>query len=85
MYGVGLMPCVLFLGALVAIPALSALAHEIGAADSEIPIVVSAALVTVAIAQLFTGLLADRYSRRPVVLAGALVGSSSARDLLPCA
>ena len=41
---------------------------------TEIPIVASAALVVV---QFFTGMVADRYSQRGLILIGALIGSVS--------
>jgi DHA1 family multidrug resistance protein-like MFS transporter len=77
MYGVGLMAFVLFLSTLVGLPVLPQLSTELGAGATEIPIVVSAALATVVIAQFFTGILADRYSKRTLILIGALLGSVS--------
>ncbi len=77
MYGVGIMAFVLFLSTLVGVPVLPHLSKELGAGATEIPIVVSAALATVVIAQFFTGILADRYSKRVLVLIGALMGSVS--------
>lgn len=77
MYGVGVMAFVLFLSTLVGVPVLPHLSKELGADASEIPIVVSAALVTVVIVQFFTGVLADRYSKRTLILIGALLGSVS--------
>lgn len=77
MYGVGIMAFILFLSTLVGVPVLPQLSKELGADATGIPIVVSAALVTVVVAQFFTGILADRYSKRDLVLIGALVGSVS--------
>lgn len=77
MYSVGAMAFILFLSASVGVPVLPQLSQELGADSTEIPIVVSAALATVVLAQFFTGILADRYSKRAVVLAGALAGSVS--------
>ena len=77
MYGVGIMAFVLFLSTLVGVPVLPALSRELGADTTEIPIVISAALATVVVVQFFTGFLADRFSKRNLVLIGALIGSLS--------
>lgn len=77
MYGVGLMAFVLFLSTLVGVPVLPRLSEKLGANGIQIPVVVSAALATVVVAQFFTGVLADRYSTRTLVLIGASVGSAS--------
>jgi ACDE family multidrug resistance protein len=77
MYSVGLMAFILFLSTMVGVPVLPQLSKELGADAAGVPIVVSAALATVVLAQFFTGALADRFSKRAVVLAGALLGSAS--------
>ncbi|MBN1218831.1 MAG: MFS transporter [Anaerolineae bacterium] len=77
MYGVGVMAFIIFLSNLVAVPVLPQLARELGASSAEIPIVVSAALATVVLVQFFTGILADRYARRTLILIGTLIGSVS--------
>ncbi len=77
MYGVGAMAFVLFLSTLVGLPVLPQLSEELGAGPVVIPIMVSSALATVVVPQFFTGALADRYSRRTLVLAGALLGAVS--------
>jgi DHA1 family multidrug resistance protein-like MFS transporter len=77
MYGVGLMAFVLFLSTLVGVPVLPRLSQELGASGTQIPIVVSAALATVVVVQFFTGILADRYSTRSLILIGASLGSVS--------
>jgi MFS family permease len=77
MYGIGLMAFILFLSTLVGAPVLPQLSMELGAGATEIPIVVSAALATVVVVQFFTGILADRYSKRRLILIGALIGSIS--------
>ncbi|HIJ74022.1 MAG TPA: MFS transporter, partial [Candidatus Hydrogenedentes bacterium] len=64
MYSLGLMAFILFLSSTVGIPVLPRIAAELEADPTEIPIVVAAALATVVVAQLFTGFLADRYSRK---------------------
>lgn len=77
MYGIGILAFILFLSTLIGVPVLPALSEELGAKTTEIPIVVSAALATVVVVQLFTGSLADRYSKRVLILTGALIGSIS--------
>ncbi len=77
MYGVATMAFLLLLSTLIGVPVLPQLSKELGAGTTEIPIVVSAALASVVIFQLFTGILADRYSKRRLILIGALVGSVS--------
>lgn len=77
MYAIGIMTFILFLSTLVGVPVLPQLSKTLGASTTEIPIVVSAALATVVIAQFFTGILADRYSKRGLILIGALIGSVS--------
>jgi MFS family permease len=77
MYAIGIISFILFLSTLIGVPVLPDLSRELGASSTEIPLVVSAALATVVIAQFFTGILADRYSKRKLLLSGALVGSIS--------
>ncbi|HIJ64653.1 MAG TPA: MFS transporter [Candidatus Hydrogenedentes bacterium] len=77
MYSLGLMAFILFLSSTVGIPVLPRIAAELEADPTEIPIVVAAALATVVVAQLFTGFLADRYSRKTLIQIGALMGSAS--------
>lgn len=77
MYAIGLMAFILLLSTMVGVPVLPRLAKELGARATEIPIVVSAALVTIIIAQFFTGSLADRYSSRTLILVGAMIGGVS--------
>ena len=77
MYALGILAFILFLSTLVGMPVLPQLSQELGAGVTEIPIVVSAALVTVVIVQFFSGVLADHYSKRTLILTGALIGSLS--------
>lgn len=77
MYGIGVFTFILFLSTLIGIPVLPKLSQELGATDAVIPIILSASLITVVIAQFFTGILADRWSKRVLILIGALVGSAS--------
>ena len=77
MYAIGIIAFVLFLSTLIGVPVLPALSKELGADSTEIPIVVSAALVTVVLAQFGSGFLADRYSKRRLLLIGSLCGSLS--------
>jgi MFS family permease len=65
------------LSTLIGVPVLPELSKELGADSTQIPIVVSAALITVVLTQFFTGFLADRFSTRLLILIGALVGSLS--------
>ncbi len=77
MYAIGLVAFILLLSTMVCVPVLPQLARELGASATEIPIIVSAALVTIIIAQFFTGSLADRYSSRTLILVGAMIGAVS--------
>jgi len=77
MYAIGIIAFILFLSTLIGVPVLPALSKELGAGSTEIPMVVSAALVTVVLTQFFSGFLADRYSKRRLLLIGALLGSAS--------
>jgi MFS family permease len=77
MYAIGIIAFILFLSTLIGVPVLPALSKELGADSTEIPIVVSAALITVVLTQFFSGFLADRFSKRRLLLIGALLGSIS--------
>jgi MFS family permease len=77
MYGIGIMAFILFLSTLVGLPVLPALAVELGAGPTGAAFVVSAALMTVVFIQFFAGVLADRYSKRRLILIGALIGALS--------
>ncbi|MFC1900436.1 MFS transporter [Chloroflexota bacterium] len=75
MYGIGLFAFIIGLSTLMGAPVLPKLSVELGASETVIPIILSASLATVVIAQFFTGILADRYSRRTLILVGAFLGS----------
>lgn len=77
MYSIGTVTFVLFLSTLIGVPVLPALSIELGAPDTLVPLVISASLATVVVVQFFTGVLADRYSVRILVLIGALLGGIS--------
>ncbi|UCB42086.1 MAG: MFS transporter [Dehalococcoidales bacterium] len=77
MYGIGVFTFILFLSTLIGTPVLPKLSQELGASDTLIPVILSASLITVVIAQFFTGILADRWSKRALILIGALLGSVS--------
>ncbi len=77
MYAIGLMAFIIFLSTLVSLPVLPRLSTELGAEMYQIPIVVSAALATVVVAQFFAGALADRFSRQRLILVGTALGSVS--------
>lgn len=61
----------------MAVPVLPGLSSELGASQTVIPIILSAALATVVVVQFFTGILSDKYSRRSLILIGAFLGSIS--------
>jgi len=77
MYGIGLFAFIIFLSTLMGVPVLPRLSVELGAGETVIPIILSASLATVVIAQFFTGILADRYSKRILILIGAFLGAVS--------
>ncbi len=84
MYGIGIFAFILFLSTLIGVPVLPKLSHELGASDTVIPIIVSASLITVVLAQFFTGILADRWSKRMLILIGVLLGSVSSLLVIFC-
>jgi DHA1 family tetracycline resistance protein-like MFS transporter len=65
---------VLFLSTLVGTPVIPDLAARLGADAGATAATLSAALMTVVLLQFFTGGLADRYGRRPVLGLAALAG-----------
>ncbi|MBN1579868.1 MAG: MFS transporter [Anaerolineae bacterium] len=65
---------VLFLSTLVGTPILPELASSLGAGTNATAATLSSALMTVVLLQFFTGGLADRYGRRPVLGIAALAG-----------
>ena len=65
---------VLFLSTLVGTPVIPDLAASLGADAGATAATLSAALMTVVLLQFFTGGLADRYGRRPVLGLAALAG-----------
>ncbi len=77
MYGIGLFTFILFLSTLIGVPVLPKLSQELGASDAMVPLILSASLITVVIAQFFTGILTDRWSKRRLILIGAIFGSVS--------
>ena len=77
MYGIGLFAFILFLSTLIGVPVLPKLSQELGASDALLPVILAASLITVVIAQFFTGILADKWSKRSLILIGALLGSIS--------
>ena len=77
MYAIGVMAFIIFLSSLVSLPVLPRLSAELGADAHKIPIVISAALATVVVAQFFTGSLADRFSRKHLILVGTFLGAIS--------
>ena len=77
MYGLGVVSLFLSLSTLIGVPVLPRLSDDLGAPDAVIPVILSSALVTVVLLQLFTGALSDRYSRKKLILIGAAVGCVS--------
>lgn len=59
------------------VPVLPALAAQLGADTRAMAAILSAALMTLVLLQFFTGMLADRYGRRLVLIGGALLGGIS--------
>lgn len=59
------------------VPVLPALAAQLGADTRAMAAILSAALMTLVLLQFFTGMLADRYGRRLVLVCGALLGGIS--------
>ena len=74
---VALTSFVLFLSTQVGVPVLPALASELGADTRGMAATLSAALMTLVLLQFFTGMLADRYGRRRVLVSGAFLGGIS--------
>ncbi|MGB9880707.1 MAG: MFS transporter, partial [Anaerolineae bacterium] len=68
---------VLFLSTHVGVPVLPALAAQLGADPRAMAAILSAALMTLVLLQFFTGMLADRYGRRFVLVCGAFLGGIS--------
>ncbi|MBT3363894.1 MAG: MFS transporter [Chloroflexi bacterium] len=77
MYVIGILSFILLLSTLVGAPVLPELSKELGASDTQVPIIVSSALATVVVLQFFSGTLADRFNPKRLLLVGALLGSVS--------
>jgi MFS family permease len=65
---------VLFLSTQIGVPALPRLSAELGANPQEMAAVLSSALMTLVALQFFSGVLADRFGRRAVLVVGAALG-----------
>ncbi len=65
---------VLFLSTQVGVPSLPRLSAELGASPQEMAAVLSSALMTLVVLQFFSGILADRFGRRKVVVLGVAMG-----------
>jgi len=76
-YLIALTGFVLFLSTQVGVPVLPALAVQLGADARGMAATLSAALMTLVLLQFFSGMLADRYGRRRVLVSGALLGGIS--------
>jgi MFS family permease len=73
-HAIAVVSFVLFLSTQLGIPVLPALARQLGADASGIAATLSAALMTLVLLQFFSGILADRYGRRRVLVSGAFLG-----------
>jgi MFS family permease len=76
-YLIALTSFVLFLSTQVGVPVLPALAVQLGADARGMAATLSAALMTLVLLQFFSGMLADRYGRRRVLVCGAFLGGMS--------
>jgi MFS family permease len=76
-YWIALTAFVLFLSTQVGVPALPALSAQLGADAQAMAATLSAALMTLVLLQSFSGVLADRYCRRKVLVSGAFLGGIS--------
>nr|MBC7245791.1 MFS transporter [Chloroflexota bacterium] len=76
-YLIALTSFILFLSTQVGIPALPALAAQLDANTQAVAAILSAALMTLVLLQFFSGMLADRYGRRLVLICGAFLGGIS--------
>jgi MFS family permease len=68
---------ILFLSTHVGVPVLPALAGQLGADTRAMAAILSAALMTLVLLQFFSGMLADRYGHRQVLVCGAFLGGIS--------
>jgi MFS family permease len=76
-YLIAMTSFVLFLSTQVGVPVLPALAEQLGADTRAMAAILSAALMTLVLLQFFSGIMADRYGRRRVLVAGAFLGGVS--------
>ena len=65
---------ILFLSTQIGVPSLPRLSAEMGANPQEMAAVLSSALMTLVALQFFSGVLADRFGRRAVLVVGAALG-----------
>jgi MFS family permease len=76
-YLIALMAFVLFLSTQVGVPVLPALSAQLGADETRMAAILSAAMMTLVAVQLFSGAIADRWGKRRVLAMGAAVGGVS--------
>ena len=65
---------ILFLSTQIGVPSPPRLSAELGANPQEMAAILSSALMTLVALQSFSGVLADRYGRRAVLVVGAALG-----------
>jgi MFS family permease len=65
---------ILFLSTQIGVPSLPRLSAEMGANPQEMAAVLSSALMTLVALQFFSGVLADRFGRRAILVVGAALG-----------
>jgi MFS family permease len=68
---------ILFLSTQIGVPTLPRLSAELGAGQQETALVLSAALMTLVALQFVSGILADRFGRRTVLIGGAALGGAT--------
>ena len=73
-YFLAIVTFILCLSTQIGVPALPRLSSEFGADQQEIAAILSSTLMTLVVLQFFSGILADRYGRRAVLVSGAALG-----------
>ncbi len=76
-YLIALTTFVLFLSTHVGVPVLPALSASLGADATRMAAILSSTSMTIVLLQFFTGILADRWGKRAVLVGGAALGGLS--------